>query len=358
MLSFTLVWSAWWVLAVIQSYISSYEQGFDVFLHSILDYAYVGLVWILVTPIIIYFARRLKYEGNLVKIVVPHLAVCLLILFIRTLLYTFLTNTHIDRSLSFFQNWLHIVGIQLLGNFVIYGLIVVSYYSIVWYLGFKDSELRSLKLNLKSEQLERQLSDANLKTLRMQLNPHFLFNTLHSVASLIRVKRNEDAINTLASLSDLLRSTVYENNANEVSIEEEVRFIKKYLSIEELRFAHRLRVEWNVDPSVLECKIPKLLLQPLVENALKHGLKESTEGVLSISVQRTNNSRVSITICDNGSGLPDNFILNGAARVGLRNTVERLEGTYESQFKFEVTNRGIGSGAQVEIEFPILKDRH
>lgn len=345
-------WGLWWALASIQSYLQTIGQGKSVLVHSLIDYAYVGMLWAAATPFIIFFASKLNYNKNLWLVLCYHLLANLFVLVFRTVPYAFLTKSHRSEDLSFVDNWITIIGIQLLGNVIIYGLIVTSYYAIVWYLGYKNSELKALQLNLKSVQLERQLAEAKLTALRMQLNPHFLFNALHSVASLIRTKQNEHAIETLSILSELLRTTVYEGKANEVTVREEVNFVKKYLSIEFLRFSHRLEIIWDIDDKVLDYKIPNLLLQPLVENALKHGLKETRHGTLSISIKKTSDF-IAFTIVDNGAGLPKEFNLTGEASVGLKNTLERLHSTYDSLYEFNIANNPGNSGVMVEMKVPL-----
>jgi len=345
-------WFCWWLVAVLQSFFATIGEGHEEFVHRILDYGYVGIIWAAVTPLVIYLARIITYDNNLIRVVSLHVFANLGVLVVRTFLYTALTNSHFDRELNFIDNWLSIIGLQTLGNVIIYGLIVAVYYSIVWYLEFKDSELRALQLNLRSAKLEHQLAEANLTALRMQLNPHFLFNTLHSVASLIRVKKNDEAIETLSTLSELLRSTVYEGKYNQVTVRQEIEFVKKYLSIEQLRFAHRLEVNWDVEPGVLGNKIPNLLLQPLVENALKHGLKETKSGTLSISVKNKPNNRISFLVTDNGAGLPKGFDLEKTTNVGLKNTVERLYGTYDTNYEFSISENEDTAGTTVKLVIP------
>lgn len=348
------IWICWFVLACIQTLI----RGSETVLHDIIDYAYVGIIWTAASPIVIYFASIIKLENKTILVVLNHILACFFILLFRTVPYAYLTFSHrIEdyriEDTGFVDQWLYILGFQFLGNFIIYGLIVSAYYAIVWYVGFKDSELRAMSLNLKSERLERQLSDANLTALRMQLNPHFLFNTLHSVASLIRVKKNSSAIETLSVLGELLRTTVYEGKANEITILEEVSFVKKYLSIEQLRFAHRLNIKWDIDPAVLSSSIPNLLLQPIVENALKHGLSEASNGTLSVEVRKSGMSHIIFLITDNGIGLKGDFDLKNTSGVGLRNTIERLNGIYGFNYVFEIYNNPNGCGTQVQIRIPI-----
>lgn len=353
LLVIALTWTLWFLVAVVQSYLSSLGQDAHIFRDKVIGYGYVGILWAFATPMVLYFARTIKYNNhNLGKVVLYHLLANLFILVFRTLPFTFLNRISDPPDVSFLDSWINVLGVQLLGNVIIYGLIVASYYAIVWHIGYKDAELKALTFNLRSEQLERQLSEANLTALRMQLNPHFLFNTLNSVASLIRIKQNTKAIETLSTLSDLLRSTVYDGIKNEITIEEEVAFIKRYLTIEQLRFSDRLEINFYIEESLLHHKIPSFLLQPLVENALKHGLKDSKNGKLTISIKSTNDKQISFLILDNGIGLPSEKTLEHSGGVGLKNTVNRLQGTYAGHYEFSISNNSQPPGVQVKMVLP------
>ena len=203
---------------------------------------------------------------------------------------------------------------------------------------------------LKSAQLESQLVRARLEALRAQLNPHFLFNALNVVTMLIRRGANEDALRAVVNLSELLRSVLAAGATLEVSLRDEMALVERYLDVEQLRFRDRLTVEIAIEPAVIDARVPGLILQPLVENAIKHGIANAEgPGHVQISA-RHEGRRLILRVADNGPGFPK--VVNTArSGVGLPNTRERLERTYDGDFRLDV-GRGANGGAVVEIEIP------
>jgi len=202
--------------------------------------------------------------------------------------------------------------------------------------------------NERSIQLEAELSRAELQALRAQLQPHFLFNTLNSISVL--VEDDPKGANTmLLHLSDILRVMMHRTGTPEVSLREELELIRSYLEIEQVRFGSRLTVRFESDPEANEARVPSLLLQPLVENAVRHGIApRSVPGLIEISTQR-NNGNVRIVVRDNGGGMPaDQSKSNG---VGLRNTRARLELLYGKNHQFVLQNLSTG-GLESLIEIP------
>jgi GAF domain-containing protein len=204
--------------------------------------------------------------------------------------------------------------------------------------------------SLKAAQLESQLVRARLDALRAQLNPHFLFNALNVVAMLIRRGANEDALRAVVNLSELLRRVLAVGATPEVSLRDEMALIERYLDVEQLRFRDRLSVNIEIEPAAIEARVPGLILQPVVENAIKHGIANAEgPGHVCISA-RHEGGRLLLRVADNGPGFPNGW---DAARsgVGLSNTRERLERTYDGDYRFDV-GRGDRGGAVVEIEIP------
>jgi signal transduction histidine kinase len=155
---------------------------------------------------------------------------------------------------------------------------------------------------LSASRLETQLANARLDALRMQLNPHFLFNTLHTVAALVRGQRNDEAVTMIAGLSDLLRRTLDGQTMQETSLADELTFVERYLDIQRVRFGDRLRVDLRIDPATRDARVPTLILQPLVENALRHGLApRAAAGLLTIAATR-DDGRLRLEVLDDGVG--------------------------------------------------------
>jgi signal transduction histidine kinase len=155
---------------------------------------------------------------------------------------------------------------------------------------------------LSASRLEAQLANARLDALRMQLNPHFLFNTLHTVAALVRGQRNDEAVTMIAGLSDLLRRTLDGQTMQETSLADELTFVERYLDIQRVRFGDRLQVDMRIDPAARDARVPTLILQPLVENALRHGLApRAAAGLLTIAATR-DGGRLRLEVQDDGIG--------------------------------------------------------
>jgi two-component system, LytTR family, sensor kinase len=200
---------------------------------------------------------------------------------------------------------------------------------------------------LRAAQLDAEPSRARLRALQMQVHPHFLFNTLNTIAMLIRTANGQRALTVLAELGDLLRQMLDDDSRPEVPLREELRFLEGYLAIERARFPDLLQVDIKIDPTVLDAHVPRLILQPLVENAIRHGIaKNKSNRMLSISGSRSG-SLLSLTVCDNGPGP----VADASDGVGLANTRERLRHLYGDKASFALT-AGNSGGAVATITLP------
>jgi sensor histidine kinase YesM len=206
--------------------------------------------------------------------------------------------------------------------------------------------LRDQERQAHATQLQAQLAEARLDALRMQINPHFLFNTLNAVSAL--VDRDPSGVRKMiARLSELLRTTTDSRASDEVPLRQELQLLDRYIEIMEIRFQGRLRVEREIEPATLDALVPNLILQPIVENALEHGASRALgEGVVSIAARRAGD-RLTITVRDNGPGV-------GARRegVGLGNTRARLAQLYGDEAGVTLTTAPDGGGAVAEIVLP------
>lgn len=230
-------------------------------------------------------------------------------------------------------------------DLLIYSGVVGICYAFDYYRKYREREFVATRL-------EAQLAQAQLDTLRMQLHPHFLFNTLNSIVGLVRDNKNHAAVNMLVGLSDLLRHALEHSSRHEVELREELNFIKLYLSIQEMRFSDRLHIEFDIDPATTTALVPNLILQPLTENALRHGFARSVaSGVVGIT-SAAEDDQLRLTVYDNGAGLPDNWQLNGSAGIGLANTSARLQQLYDDNHQFDIRNRD-GGGVEVVIVMPL-----
>ncbi|HUR79687.1 MAG TPA: histidine kinase [Thermoanaerobaculia bacterium] len=197
---------------------------------------------------------------------------------------------------------------------------------------------------VRTAQLERALSEARLHALELQIQPHFLFNTMNAISSLVRSRRNDEAITMLAGLSDLLRYTLDHAEQQRVSLDEELSVLRRYLEIQYTRFPDRMQFVIDAAPETKNAAVPALLLQPLAENAVRHGIDASSgPGVVDVRAFRSG-ERLRIEIFNSGS-------VSASARtgIGLRNTRERLKHLYGDAWSFELANANGGVLASVTI---------
>jgi len=228
-------------------------------------------------------------------------------------------------------------------NLIVYAAVVLAWHALNYYHERREREIQAAAL-------AAQLAQAQLQTLKMQLQPHFLFNTLNSISAL----NHEDpraANRMIARLSELLRLTLENDGAQQVSLLQELDFLKRYLEIQQVRFGDRLNVRFDVTPETLEARVPNLLLQPLVENAIQHGIAPfAVRGEINIQASREN-GLLCLRVTDNGPGLPGAKPTGAPEGVGLANTRARLQQIYSNAHRFELRN-GTEQGAVAEVRIP------
>jgi two-component system, LytTR family, sensor kinase len=240
-------------------------------------------------------------------------------------------------------------GVQFLSSILLTFSLLVAwsalYYSINYYLLLEEQSDRLLRL-------ESQASNAQLAMLRYQLNPHFLFNTLNSISTLVLLKQTDRANAMLSRLSSFLRYTLVNEPAGQVTVAQEVETLKLYLEIEKMRFEDRLRPSFDIDPSVSQARLPSLLLQPLVENAIKYAVTPQEGGADIEIAARRNIDRVVLTVSDSGPGAEDHWVrAQQSTGVGLANIRDRLAQAYGQDQRFETESNTRG-GFRVTIEIP------
>ena len=201
---------------------------------------------------------------------------------------------------------------------------------------------------LNETRLEARLASAELQVLKMQLQPHFLFNTLNTIYNLIPLNGRE-AQSMIARLSNLLRFSLDHVTTEKVPLKDELNFLMEYLDIEKVRFEERLRIEKDVPPDTLQAEVPNMMLQPLVENAIRHGIgKKAAGGAIKISARR-HNGRLEITVTDDG--LPPPTSVEETAGIGLANTRARLTKLYGQDFTFRLEPSDHGTRVRMEIPY-------
>lgn len=207
---------------------------------------------------------------------------------------------------------------------------------------------------IRSLKLEKQLSQSQLRALQMQMEPHFLFNTLNAITTLVELERNREAVETLAHLNTILRKTLQRDSPEKIPFAEELEIVEGYLAIQQVRFADRLRVKIDTTPEALEGMVPCFLLQPIVENAIRHGISRlEGNGLLETSVERVGDT-LTLRVRDNGPGTQGSS--SSGHGIGIRNTRERLSYFYADAFDLTATEPERG-GYEVNIRIPYERQR-
>jgi len=297
--------------------------------------------WALLTPPVMYVARRYPVWGDQpAKNWIVQVGAMLGFVVAHNAIFT-LALTALDRTAAF-SSIPTIFGQSLLAwtvlDALVFCVIVVIHHAVVYYRVSKDRAIRA-------SQLEARLAQTQLQMLRMQLQPHFLFNTLHSISALMH-KDVRRADSMVAALSDLLRMSLQNIGAQEVPLQSELEFLQRYVEIMSLRFGDRLHVTIDVDPETRDARVPNLFLQPLVENSFRHGFGDLGQGAIAISVRRDGDMLV-CDIVDDGRGLRAGH----KEGVGLASTRQRLAHLYGDQHIFSL--RGApGEGVHVTMAIP------
>lgn len=216
------------------------------------------------------------------------------------------------------------------------------YFVLLLLLLVVDFRNRLRQQSMISSQLENELVTSQLQALKLQLNPHFLFNAMNTIAMMVRREKNREAVNMLSGLGDMMRNALSKDKKQFVTVEEEFDLINTYLKIESKRFQDRLSVTIEVDEQVKHYKIPNLILQPIVENAFKHGISNNiNKAILKIMAKESEN-QLTLSVFNTGSALPTDWDLNNSKGIGIVNTTHRLRQLYQGNFKFLVKEENGG----------------
>ena len=324
-----------------QFYISSAKAGLEVTWHQAVSYALGDwYVFAVLSIPVVWLARRFDFEsGNRARSLAVHLPGSLLF----SLAYMVLRALvgHWQSEASFTEAFQPLLVKTWHFNLLIYWVIVAVSFAFDYYRKYRERELRAVEL-------EKQLVQAQLQTLQMQLNPHFLFNTLHSISSLMH-QDTEAADRMIVRLSDLLRAALESSDTQEVTLQKELEILQLYLGIEQIRFGDRLTVKLDIAPDTLDARVPNLILQPLVENAIGHGIEpHARPGHIGLRAQRAAGG-LTLEVCDNGGGLrKDEPVREG---VGLSNTRTRLRTLYGENCGVELCDAP-GGGLLVRLNLP------
>lgn len=292
-------------------------------------------LWALAVPLVVWFVRRVeRRELPRATLLLTHFGFAVGVILVEGLLTGWIYGM---SAKDFFM--------QVPTQLVTYAAVLATVLAYEYYRRLMDRELSSAAL-------ATELAEARLSALRAQLHPHFVFNALNSVAMLVRGQRNTEAVETIAGLSDLLRDALDDGEQPETSLAEELAFVQRYLAIETVRFGDRLRTTIDVPSELGDARVPRLLLQPLVENAMRHGLgRRAAAGWIEIRAARRGN-QLTISVQDDGPGPGAADAAHGHG-VGLSNTRQRLATLYGEAAGVTLAPAP-GGGALVTVTLPLV----
>jgi two-component system LytT family sensor kinase len=320
---------------------------------SVAQVIFSGTEWLFLgalTPITYYLARRFPIRRETLRRtvaihVVGSLVLCVGWASAGVALRYALGLVDVSHLASNFASW---TLTSIPWSVFMYFAMLGSMYAFIYFSEARQREAQAARL-------AAQLAESRLGALRMQLNPHFLFNSLNAIGVLVRDKNTPAASRMLELLGDVLHTVLRSDARHEVPLSEEIRFLEQYLAIEQVRFSDRLRVTWSIEAETRRALVPGFLLQPLVENALRHGTaKVADDGTIDIAARREGRT-VTLSVSDNGPGLP--IAGERGSGVGISNTRERLETMFGADASLTIAPRhGGGVVATIRIPYRVLAD--
>lgn len=357
------LWIAWWIGALAGAAFVAFDiwhsheaAAQEASFRATLYYRYgLYLFWWMLLPAILAARRRLSFERWAWWVILPAhfvLAAAAAVLdFVFRVQLVLVSNA---LPLSFLGEVARnrVGSVPWIVPLLSYAAVVVPAYAVEFYLGWRAGQREAEKLKLAKAELETQLVRANLDALKMQLHPHFLFNALNSITALIRRGDTVPAEDALAQLGELLRRALNHKQNQKVTLEQELEFLEHYFSIERIRFQDRLQVTFEIAPDCRGALLPSLLLQPLVENAMKHGFSRLVSArALRLRAWRENDE-LRLELFNEGPPLPETPVVReGVSGIGLRNTRARLEMQFGPAAQFSLTNAPGGVNAAIRIPY-------
>jgi len=332
------------ILSAFTSYMNARVVGRVVDWRIILFSCSLWLTFGALTPVIYFLARHFPLSrAALGRTVVAHLSGALVLCFAWTTLSVLLAVLLIrsptrEPFLRYYASW---ILTNLPWSVFLYFSVLGSTFAFSYYREAREREAQQARL-------AAQLAEAKLGALRMQLNPHFLFNSLNAITVLVRDQKTNEAARMLELLSGILRQVLKSDNRQEVTLDKELQFTERYLAIEQVRFSDRLQVRWSIDPAIRETLVPEFILQPLVENAIRHGVARRAEAGLIEVTAAQSGGNLMLSVQDDGPG----YYPTSNAGVGLANTRARLETLFGAGAGLEARNVDEG-GTLVTATFPL-----
>jgi len=352
-LKWVLIWTGWVCAALFLSSQALFDESsftpvsWETFRNELIFFH----LWFVLTPVVLWLDARFKnLSKRLIGRLFLHAAAGLFIAFLHIILYCAIVHflglsatprTYFNRFGSQLKVFYHF-------DVICYAAVFAVNYAIDYYQRYREEELRSTQLAAKFAQTQ-------LHMLKMQLHPHFLFNTLNAI-SVLMTKDVKGAKKMLVSLSDLLRKSLEDVEADEVTLEQELEFLEHYLKIEAIRFKDRLTTKIDVEPQTLDAKVPNLILQPLVENAVRHGIASRIEGGTIEICARREEKLLRLWVRDGGRRFDAAVPAEIKEGIGLSNTQARLKQLYGDNFSFQAKYVEDGFLASISIPFQTARD--
>jgi len=342
------IWCAFGLLDATQTVVAMRSEG----MHHAWRYLFLTLLlswipWALATPLVMRLGRRFPpFPPRRVAPWFLHLAACAVIGAVYSTWVAFLErlmNPWLLPPQPFLLACRQKFYNSLLAFLILYTTILAVGYVL-------DSRERLARQQTETARLSEQLSNAQLSALRQQIEPHFLFNTLNAISGLVREQRSDDAVSMIAGLSRFLRRTLEGSNRQEVALAEEMKFLQEYLDIQKVRFGDRLRLSVDVGRELFPAQVPSLILQPMVENAIKHGIsKRAQGGAVRIAATRSN-GMLTLSVYNDGPALPSGWE-NAPRGIGMSNLRTRLQGLYGTRFAMSLRDHPPG-GVEATVSVP------
>jgi signal transduction histidine kinase len=305
-------------------------------------------VWAAATPLVLRLGARLSDRSSpLRNHVLPVIATGFGIVTVHALVGSLSTvwfQPYVPVQTFRFGTALILQRLSLPVDLLVFGLMLLAGSSMAVYN-------RARILELRESRLEADLARSQLDALRLEIEPHFLFNTLNSIGSLIRARSGDRALSMLLGLSELLRATIDGTRDHTTTLGAEAAFVKRYIELQRARFSDRLEVTYDLSPESEACVVPSFLLQPVVENAFRHGLTKRSGPCRLELAASVEGADLHVQVRDDGAGLPTNFSLDRHAGTGLRNTAQRLERLYDRAARLTLEPAD-GGGTVVHIRLP------
>jgi two-component system, LytTR family, sensor kinase len=351
-----IAWTLFGALSALQVHVRDLTSGRQTGLWSVFNIVYFYWAWALLTPIVVRSAPRIDdsstgWLGH-VALQIPRAAMALLA---QTILYTgFLAFDGRIPARSVGATIPTMLIRHLAGNALTYVILVSGCAAVAFYQRVRARELAASRHALRNSELEATLARTQLSALQSQLQPHFLFNTLNMISTLVARREPVVANRAIARLGTLLRSALDATDVQEVSLDDEILTTGHYVEIVELRFGSNVRFTFDIEHSARVCRVPTLLLQPLIENAVRHGAGASDRPIQITVSAAVNGNALLLMVTDDGAGF-DNPASDYGGH-GLRNVRQRLDALYGPRASLQIANRASG-GAVVTVTLPVNRIR-